>query len=227
MQDWRGRGRSAKYWATKTPKPAAVTRRPASFWRAGSSRRRSIWKIDGVDIRVPLLFIVPLAFLGGGILARDGASVTVSRGGSGIAVVEVAGSGQTIGVASVIDGDTIEIHGRRIRFDGIDAPESSQLCVRGNAKERCGQAAAFFLSDLIDRQTVRCETHDVDRYGRDIATCWLGDRNLNEAMVAAGQAVAYRRYSERYVGAEGEARAAGAGVWATEFEMPWDYRRSH
>jgi endonuclease YncB( thermonuclease family) len=109
----------------------------------------------------------------------------------------------------VIDGDTIEIQGRRIRFDGIDAPESSQLCVRGGAKERCGQAAAFFLSNMIGRQTVRCETHDVDRYGRDIATCWLGDRNLNEAMVAAGQALAYRRYSRACVGVEDAARAAG------------------
>ena len=33
-----------------------------------------------------------------------------------------------IGTASVIDGDTIEIHGQRIRFQGIDAPESGQSC---------------------------------------------------------------------------------------------------
>jgi len=33
------------------------------------------------------------------------------------------------GFASVIDGDTIEIRGERIRLDAIDAPESSQLCL--------------------------------------------------------------------------------------------------
>lgn len=34
------------------------------------------------------------------------------------------------GVASVIDGDTLEIHGHRIRLHGIDAPESAQRCRR-------------------------------------------------------------------------------------------------
>ena len=134
---------------------------------------------------------------------------------------------EIIGVASVIDGDTLEIHDRRIRLDGIDAPESAQLCLREGRKERCGQRSALFLADLIGQGTVRCVPHDVDRYGRDIATCWLGDVNLNERMVAVGQAVAYRKYSKRYVAAEGEAEAAGLGIWSTRFEMPWDYRRAH
>lgn len=140
------------------------------------------------------------------------------------ATVSRPAAGEIVGIASVIDGDTIEIHGQRIRFDGIDAPENSQVCVRGGVKERCGQRAAMFLADAVGGGTVRCEKHDVDRYGRAISTCWLGDRNLNQAMVEAGQAVAYRHFSERYVPEEKQARAAGVGVWGTEFEMPWDYR---
>ena len=68
-------------------------------------------------------------------------------------------SGETVdsdlpGVASVIDGDTIEIHGKRIRLNGIDAPESGQRCqnARGTAW-RCGQQAALALSDRIGRRT--------------------------------------------------------------------------
>ncbi|MBP1290615.1 MULTISPECIES: thermonuclease family protein [Bradyrhizobium] len=33
-----------------------------------------------------------------------------------------------VGQASVVDGDTLEIYGTRIRLWGVDAPESSQLC---------------------------------------------------------------------------------------------------
>jgi hypothetical protein len=52
-----------------------------------------------------------------------------------------------IGVASVIDADTIEIHGERIRLHGIDAPESCQTCEHASGRTwRCGQRAALALT---------------------------------------------------------------------------------
>jgi endonuclease YncB( thermonuclease family) len=56
------------------------------------------------------------------------------------------------GQASIIDGDTLEIHGTRIRRWGIDAPESSQLC-RGDdsLQYRCGAKAANDLDAFIAR----------------------------------------------------------------------------
>ncbi len=42
------------------------------------------------------------------------------------------------GTASVIDGDTLEVHGQRIRLHGIDAPESRQLCRLDGKPWQCG-----------------------------------------------------------------------------------------
>ncbi len=53
------------------------------------------------------------------------------------------------GVASVIDGDTLEIRGQRIRFHGIDAPESRQLCRRDGKPWQCGKDAANALTAAL------------------------------------------------------------------------------
>jgi len=95
------------------------------------------------------------------------------------------------GVASVIDGDTVEIRGTRIRLHGIDAPESRQLCTRPSGQSwRCGQQAALALSDRIGRRSVSCVARDTDRYGRIIAVCSQDGIDLNAWMVAEGWAVA-------------------------------------
>jgi endonuclease YncB( thermonuclease family) len=129
------------------------------------------------------------------------------------------------GQASVIDGDTIEIHDQRIRFFGIDAPESHQTCEAAGQTYRCGQQAALALADRIGQQTVSCEKHDVDRYGRIVAVCRAGGEDLNAWMVSQGWALAYRHYSTAYVGQEEAAHAAKLGIWRGPFTAPWDWRR--
>jgi endonuclease YncB( thermonuclease family) len=132
------------------------------------------------------------------------------------------------GVASVIDGDTIEIHGQRIRLFGIDAPEGSQLCARPDGERwRCGQQGSLALSDRIGRATVSCRPRDVDRYGRVVAVCFRGNENLNRWLVLNGWAVAFRRYSLDYVADENIARQNRINIWSGEFDMPWDWRIQH
>ncbi len=67
------------------------------------------------------------------------------------------------GRARVIDGDTIEVHGQRIRLHGIDAPESRQLCRLDGNPWQCGKDAANALADKIARRPVTCED-----LGRDL-----------------------------------------------------------
>jgi endonuclease YncB( thermonuclease family) len=132
-----------------------------------------------------------------------------------------------VGRASVIDGDTIVIHGAHIRFYGIDAPESGQSCTdAGGRSYRCGQRAALALDNEIAGRAVSCDNRDVDRYGRIVAVCAAGGVELNRWMVAQGWAVAYRRYSSDYVPDEAAAKSAGRGIWAGRFEMPEAWRHA-
>ncbi|MDX0356752.1 thermonuclease family protein [Sinorhizobium medicae] len=133
-----------------------------------------------------------------------------------------------IGRASVIDGDTLEIRGERIRLHGVDAPESWQICEDGNGGTyRCGKEAAFQLDKFLTAsRPTRCEFVERDRYRRFVGICYRADgRELNRWLVENGRAVDWERYSRGdYADAQELARSRGAGVWRGKFELPCQAR---
>lgn len=126
-------------------------------------------------------------------------------------------------VERVSDGDTIDIGGQRIRLPGIDAPEWNQTCrtARGGTWE-CGAAAAKRMRELTRNRTLSCRPEGHDRYGRLLAVCRDGRRDVAEALVADGYAIA----TSRYFAAETQARRAKRGIWQGQFDTPADWRRS-
>jgi endonuclease YncB( thermonuclease family) len=138
-----------------------------------------------------------------------------------------AASTEIAGVASVRDGDSLEIGGRKVRLHGVDAVEGGQTCTREGVSWRCGQAAANALADHLGRRPVICQVRTRDAYGRYVADCTVGGENVNRWLVREGWALAYRRYSTAYVDDENAARAAKRGIWQSEFTPPWTWREDH
>lgn len=130
------------------------------------------------------------------------------------------------GTTRVIDADTLEVIGERVRLKGIDAPEKRQLC--GNEAGDlylCGQVAIRAMRERIGDGKVVCGIDQQrDRYGRALGVCYVRGEELNAWLVSQGHALAYRRYSMQYVEQEQAAQAARRGMWAGEFIAPWRWR---
>ncbi len=158
-------------------------------------------------------FILALGLTGAGLFASSPATAQLTA-------IE--------GKPRVIDGDTIEISGERIRLEGIDTPEKWQKCRDERGSEyRCGQDATDALRRLIGYSPVRCELEPGrDRYGRLIGFCFTASgTDINGWLVREGLALAYRQYSRRYVYEEERAQRGKRGMHRGEFVPPWDWRR--
>lgn len=149
---------------------------------------------------------------------------------AGIAVLLpiAGGAGELVGRASVIDGDTVEIHGERVRIFGIDAPESSQLCTdNAGAEYRCGKVAADNLDGFLARsRPLSCSIVGHDRNHRAVGRCQRSDgADVASWLVKNGFALDWPRYSKgEYATLQAEAQAARAGVWQGDFQEPWAFR---
>ncbi|MFD2646301.1 thermonuclease family protein [Devosia albogilva] len=87
----------------------------------------------------------------------------------------------------VIDGDTLDIAGTRIRLAGIDAPELDHPW---------GQKAKWAMVQLCKGQTVTARIRPELSYDRVVAECFLPDgRDLAAELVRSGLALDWPKFS--------------------------------
>jgi endonuclease YncB( thermonuclease family) len=140
-------------------------------------------------------------------------------------VCSLAQAADLSGAPRVVDGDTLAIGATKVRLEGIDAPETDQVCLNAKgAHWACGIEARDQLAAHIGGREIRCSSSGIDAYRRTLATCYFGEENLNAWMVKQGWAVAYVKYSKAYIRAEEDARAQQHGLWEGAFIAPWDWR---
>jgi endonuclease YncB( thermonuclease family) len=115
-------------------------------------------------------------------------------------------TGEVVGRAHVLDGDSIAVAGLPIRVWG-----DGQLY-------RCGRVSFRALARRLQFASVRCVPRTYDAFGRIVATCYEGREDVARWMVARGLALDWPRYSGgTYADAEAKARRAARGLWQGEF----------
>lgn len=143
-------------------------------------------------------------------------------------------AGEIIGSATIIDGDTLKIKNEKIRLFGIDAPEMNQMCKRPYLKigfltfstnYNCGEMSQIRLRKYVKNKAIKCIFNSRDRYNRLIAECYVDKKNINSWMVENGYAVAYRKYSQKFVLKENQAKKLKLGLWQGSFIRPEKWRK--
>ena len=127
----------------------------------------------------------------------------------------------------VVDGDTIHLNGKKIRFFGIDTPELKQKCTKNGVIVFCGINAKKALIDKVENNIINCLSEGKDRYNRILAECFVNSESLSSFLVRSGHAFAYRKYSKKFIKDEDFARINKLGMWSMQFDYPWDFRKNN
>ena len=132
----------------------------------------------------------------------------------------------------VLDGDTIILNGEKIRFSGIDTPESyyrgkKQICYDENIEIYCGDVSKKILINKIGNNKVLCiKEKKPDRYKRILAECFVNNESLSKYLVRNGYAFDYAYYSKKkFAEDEQYAKKNKLGFWKIEFDYPWIWRK--
>jgi endonuclease YncB( thermonuclease family) len=153
---------------------------------------------------ISFLFIVSALFAAGQVKTITGTVVKIS-------------DGDTITISDVLQTKT------KVRFYGIDAPES---------KQAFGQEAKFFLDAIIGGKKVDVVVYDIDRYGRSVGIVMCSGKNINKEMVKSGYAWVYAQYHKlpdrnEWLNLQESAKAQKIGLWQNEnCTAPWAWRKA-
>jgi endonuclease YncB( thermonuclease family) len=140
-------------------------------------------------------------------------------------VCSLAQAADLSGVPRIVDGDTLAIGATKVRLQGIDAPETDQVCLNASGIHwACGIDARDQLVAHIGGREINCTSNGTDVYRRTLATCYVANEDLNGWLVQECWALAYVQYSSAYVHAEDNARTQQRGLWQGAFIAPWDWR---
>ena len=138
------------------------------------------------------------------------------------------------GKPKITDGDTIKINNKKIRFSGIDAPESyffgkKQLCILNNIEILCGKLSKEKLIEKIGNQIINCKIEtNKDQYSRLIGECFIKNESLSVFMVKNGYAFDYPKYSNgKFRKHQIYAKKLSLGLWQMKFEYPWIWRKKN
>lgn len=91
---------------------------------------------------------------------------------------------------------------------------------------RVGKAARPLTFDMAwDRIPIDAGMqHGVKPPSRLLATCMVNGKDIAEALVVTGFAMAFSRYSDHYEDKARLAKAEAMGLWSGDFQPPWEFR---
>lgn len=130
------------------------------------------------------------------------------------------------GASRIIDGDSLEVAGKKIDLQGVDAPELGQTCSWPNKEINCGLIAKAALMDLTAGTAVVCEIEAQKHNGNALGVCRAAGYDLAEGMAHTGWAMATESAPRRYKAAMLGAQNAGRALWKGRFTAPWVWRAS-
>lgn len=127
---------------------------------------------------------------------------------------------ESVKVSRVIDGDTVELSGgRRVRYIGIDTPETSDP---RKGVQCYGREAYEKNRELVEGKTVGLEkdVSETDKYGRLLRYVYINNVLVNELLVEEGYAYSSSyppdvKYQDKFLEAQKLAREENKGLWGS------------